>query len=275
MPGKRCPRSSQRSVHSSSSALRGGFPTAFFVWRSPRAVPTDFSKRHTPLPAPEFRPALAFTALTPWFDVVAKIAVRDEFLKRHLSELFPLAPGQSVLDVGCGTGTLLLRLHEQQPAARLFGVDADPNALALAERKGRQRMVNWSLLVASATQLPFPDNCFDGVVTSLVFHHLTTPQKQQALREIQRVLRPGGRLLLADYDAPRTWLEHLAFLPVRLFDGFDATEAHVQGVLPTLLQAAGFTAVEVCAEIPTAFGYITAWQARSPAHDGLTAVMMA
>ncbi len=238
-------------------------------------MPTDFPERRATAPTPEFRPALAFTALTPWFDVVARVAVRDDFLKRRLSELLPLAPGQSVLDVGCGTGTLLLRLHERQPEARLFGVDADPDALALAEQKGRQRRVNWSLLAASATRLPFPDSHFDAVVTSLVFHHLTTPQKQQALGEIRRVLRPEGRLLLADYDAPRTWLERLAFLPVRLFDGFDATEAHVQGALPVLLQAAGFAAVEVCAEIPTAFGYITAWQAQSPAQDGLTAVMMA
>lgn len=225
-------------------------------------MPTDLPQGQTTLPTPEFRPALAFTVLTPWFDVVAKVAVRDAFLKRRLAELLPLRPGQSVLDVGCGTGTLLLCLHEQQPQARFFGVDADPTALALAEQKGRPRQLNWSLRTASATQLPFPADHFDAVVTSLVFHHLTTTQKQQALGEIRRVLRPGGRLLLADYDAPRTWLERLAFLPVQLFDGFDATEANVQGALPALMQAAGFTAVEVCAEIPTAFGYITAWQAR-------------
>ncbi|QUW04571.1 class I SAM-dependent methyltransferase [Chloracidobacterium validum] len=210
----------------------------------------------------DFRPALAFPALTPWFDAVAKVAIRDDVLKRRLSALLPLEPGQSVLDVGCGTGTLLLHLHERQPQARLFGVDADPVALAIAEQKGRRAGVAWSLTRASATELPFPDGQFEVVVTSLVFHHLTTPQKQRALREIRRVLNPRGRLLLADYGAPQTWLEALAFLPVRLFDGFDVTEANVQGQLPDQMRQSGFATVECRAELPTAFGYITAWQAQ-------------
>ncbi|MGQ9897980.1 MAG: class I SAM-dependent methyltransferase [Acidobacteriota bacterium] len=216
------------------------------------------------MPTTPFRPALAFTALTPWFDVVAKVAVRDDVLKRRLADLLPLEPGESVLDVGCGTGTLLLCLHKRQPQACFFGVDADPAALALARQKERQQKIKWSLLSASATQLPFPDGYFNAVVTSLVFHHLTTSEKQQALGEIRRVLRPEGRLLLADYDAPRTWLEWMAFFPVRLFDGFDATEANVQGALPALVRAAGFPTVETCAEMPTAFGYITVWRAHQP-----------
>ncbi len=230
------------------------------------ALPTELSPIHSPASAPgdDFRPALAFTALTPWFDVVARVAIRDNALKERLADLLPLQPGQAALDVGCGTGTLLLRLRERQPQARFFGADADPTALAIAARKAAAAGASLALTVASATRLPFPDAAFDAVTTSLLLHHLATAEKRQALAEIRRVLRPGGRLLAADYDAPRTWLETLAFLPVRLFDGFDATEANAQGELPTLIQAAGLEDIQTCAELPTAFGYITVWRARRP-----------
>ncbi|MCS7079892.1 MAG: class I SAM-dependent methyltransferase [Chloracidobacterium sp.] len=237
----------------------------------PAAAPAKPSSVNpSPVAAPvapddSFRPALAFSALTPWFDVVARVAVRDAALKDQLADLLPLQAGQVVLDVGCGTGTLLLRLHARQPQARLYGVDADPTVLTIAKRKAAAAAANLALTVASATRLPFAADAFDAVTTSLMLHHLTTPQKRQALAEIRRVLRPGGVLLAADYDAPRTWLEALAFLPIRFFDGFDATEANVQGQLPALMHAAGLKAVTVCAELPTAFGYITVWRAQSPA----------
>ncbi|OYT69420.1 MAG: methyltransferase type 11 [Chloracidobacterium sp. CP2_5A] len=217
-----------------------------------------------PAPEGDFRPALAFTALTPWFDIVARVAVRDNALKDQVADLLPLRPGQTVLDVGCGTGTLLLRLRERQPQAQFFGADPDPTALAIAERKAAAAGASLTLTQASATRLPFAAAAFDVVTTSLMLHHLTTPQKRQALAEIRRVLRPGGVLLAADYDAPRTWLETLAFLPIRLFDGFDATEANARGALPAMINAAGFAAVETRAELPTAFGYITVWRAQSP-----------
>ncbi len=227
-------------------------------------LPTGSSPTRGPSPAPggRFRPALAFSTLTPWFDVVARVAVRDNTLKAQLADLLSLRPGQTVLDVGCGTGTLLLRLRARQPQARFFGVDADPTALAIAARKAAAAGAPLTLTVASATCLPFADATFDTVTTSLLLHHLITAEKRQALAEIRRVLCPGGVLLAADYDAPRTWLERLAFLPVRLFDGFDATEANAQGELPTLIQAAGLDDIQTCAELPTAFGYITIWRAQ-------------
>lgn len=227
------------------------------------AVSAELSSVAPPAPDGDFRPALAFSALTPWFDLVAQVAVRDDALKNRLADALPLRPGQKALDVGCGTGTLLLHLSVRQPQATFFGVDADSTALAIAERKAAAAGAKLSLTVASAMRLPFADAAFDAVTTSLLLHHLTTPQKRAALAEIRRVLRPGGVLLAADYDAPRNWLETLAFLPIRLFDGFDATEANVRGELPAMLHAAGFREVAVRFELPTAFGYITAWRARS------------
>jgi ubiquinone/menaquinone biosynthesis C-methylase UbiE len=107
------------------------------------------------------------------------------------------APGQ-VLDVGCGTGAVLRRLAACLPTARLVGVDPAPRMLAEA----RKRLDGVRLEQAAAERLPFADASFDLVVSAMSFDHWA--DQELGLAECVRVLRPGGRLVLADLFAP--WL---------------------------------------------------------------------
>ena len=87
--------------------------------------------------------------------------------------------------------------------------------------------------------VPLPDRSFDRVVASLVLHHLTTAQKRAALTEAYRVLRPGGRLHVADWGAPRDPAMRLAFLALRTLDGFERTRTHARGELPDMVAVRG------------------------------------
>ncbi len=109
-------------------------------------------------------------------------------------------PPGFVLDVGCGTGRLLRAAAVRWPTARLFGVDPAPRMVAEARRLNPGALFS----VASAESLPFPDAAADNVVTSVSFHHWA--DQRQGVREIARVLRPGGLFCLADH----------AFFPARL-----------------------------------------------------------
>jgi ubiquinone/menaquinone biosynthesis C-methylase UbiE len=108
--------------------------------------------------------------------------------------------GQRVLDVGCGTGNLLLALGARRRDLDLTGIDPDPKALSRATRKARRAgtTVRWDRGYADA--LPYPDGSVDRVFSSLMLHHLDPPVKDAMLAEVRRVLRPGGALVLADLD---------------------------------------------------------------------------
>ena len=109
-----------------------------------------------------------------------------------------LNPGEAVLDIGCGGGVdSLVAAHLVGPAGRVVGVDVTAEMLTRARANlALTGLANVSFKIASAEALPFPDREFDVVISNGVFN--LAVDKEQALRETRRVLKPGGRLMLAD-----------------------------------------------------------------------------
>jgi len=214
--------------------------------------------------APRFVPALGFRALTPIYDGVVKATTRESLFKRMLTEQANLQPGQHVLDLACGTGTLAVRMARSQPLAQITGVDGDPEVLARARKKIDRAGVRVRLDHADATALPYGSEQFDRVVTSLFFHHLIWADKRRAASEIMRVLKPGGELHLADWGKPKNWLMRWLFFPVQVLDGFANTRSHVSGQLVELFQQAGFQAVVERGQISTMFGTLALYSAARP-----------
>lgn len=139
-----------------------------------------------------FRPALAFHVLTPLYDWATDLVGFGAPFVSRVADSLALRETESVLDVGCGTGTLLAELGHRYPRAAVAGIDADFRMLARARRKLVSAQARATLVQAYAQHLPFSAGPVDAVVSTLIFHHLGTPLKQAALGEIHRVLKPGG-----------------------------------------------------------------------------------
>jgi ubiquinone/menaquinone biosynthesis C-methylase UbiE len=190
-------------------------------------------------------PAAGRRAFTRVYDPVMALTMRERTFRGRLLEQvlagLPAAGGR-IVDVGCGTGTFAIALTEAAPAAHVTGVDGDPDVLSLAMRKRGAERVTWTK--GLATSLPVPDDSADRIVMSLLLHHLAPAAKRQALAEALRVLRPGGRLHIADWGRPQGPLMRVAFfLTVQAVDGLEGTREHAAGRLPQLIADAGFADV--------------------------------
>lgn len=108
-------------------------------------------------------------------------------------------PGATVLDIGAGTGNLLLKVKRAVPDAAVVGLDSDFAALAVAATKVSRLAADVQLDHGDAAQLAYPDATFDRVVSAFLLHHLPEDQQHRMLREVRRVLKPGGSLHLLDF----------------------------------------------------------------------------
>ncbi len=181
-------------------------------------------------------PALSFRFLTPFFDFIQKYIVRDIRYKLLLIEQANIQPGHKVLDLGCGTGTLAMMAKAAQPAAEVIGLDADPEMLQMAVTKSAEQKITVKFDVGFAHELPYSDASFDRVLSSIMIHHLKTPEKEKAAYEGFRVLKPGGELHIIDFGKPVTWYGKLLgpFL-----HRFEEANDNIDGKLPEIFGAPG------------------------------------
>jgi ubiquinone/menaquinone biosynthesis C-methylase UbiE len=199
-----------------------------------------------------FVPAAGRHGQTALYDPVVALTMRERTFRSRLVAQVAAASPAAVLEIGCGTGSLTTRLAQALPTASITGLDPDPSVLARAQAKDHAHRIAW--LSGSAVELPLPDQSFDRVVASLLLHHLTDAEKQRALAEAQRVLRPGGRLHVADWGAPQDPIMGAAFFLLRAIDGFDRTRAHAHGELPDLIARAGFAGIHRRDRLRTGWG---------------------
>jgi ubiquinone/menaquinone biosynthesis C-methylase UbiE len=137
-----------------------------------------------------------------FYDLLAWLFMRgrEGAFRKKIVDLARLQAGESVLDVGCGTGTLAIAAKQRVgPTGNVYGIDASPEMIARAGKKARKAGVDVVFKNAVVEALPFPDKSFDAVLSTLMLHHLPREAREQCAREIRRVLKPGGRVLAIDF----------------------------------------------------------------------------
>ena len=209
----------------------------------------------------EYIPALRYHWLTAFYDPLLRWTLRESTFKRQLMKQAGIERGHQVLDLGCGTGTLVLLIKSHHPKADVIGLDVDPKVIEIAKARAARAGLNVGFYHGMAFDLPYEDASFDRVISSLMFHHLTRGNKERTLREVFRVLRPGGQLHMADYGKAQNILMRVAFLLVQMLDGFETTADNVSGLLPELFRAAGFEDIKEPTRYTTMVGTLSLYRA--------------
>src|SRR5262245_55493090 len=162
-------------------------------------------------------------------------------LRRKTVDLANIAPGERVLDVGCGPGRLaILAAALAGPTGAVCGIDPSPEMVEVARRNAARTDIVVRFEVGVIEALPFPDGDFDVVLSSLMLHHLPDALKRRGLAEVRRTLKPAGRVVAVDFGAtPGHGLGHLLCL-LDLRTGWDHAER-----LRLILREAGFETVEM------------------------------
>lgn len=148
-------------------------------------------------PARPFLPAMSRDALLPYYDVFTRLIGAGPAHARLVAQADP-PPGGRVLEIGCGTGNVLARVARARPDVALTGLDPDAAALERARAKLPDTV---RLEQGYADALPLPDGAVDRVLSAFMLHHLPPDEQQGALREVRRVLAPGGSLHLVDMES--------------------------------------------------------------------------
>jgi ubiquinone/menaquinone biosynthesis C-methylase UbiE len=219
------------------------------------------SLRRAPLvvgPVPETHGVL-IEWLAPVYDPMCRVVGAGMALRRRTVALAGLSLGNRVLDVGCGTGVLTrLAAETVGPQGAAIGIDPGPTMIGIARHKAARIHSQARFELGIIEALDFADDSFDAVLCSFVFHHLPADLKRAGLREVRRVLNPGGRFLLVDFDTTRP-LARAVFALFRLMPGAEVLRAAGDPV--PLLREAGFEEVAVAGSWRAT---ATFWIARKP-----------
>lgn len=209
----------------------------------------------------KYIPAFRYNRLTSIYDPITRRTMREAAFKHRLVKQARIRKGQKILDLGCGTATLTIIIKELNPEAVVVGLDGDPRVLEIAGAKIARAGLDIKLDQGMAYRLPYSDNSFDRVVSSLVFHHLTRANKNRALAEVYRVLRPGGEFHLADFGKPQNILMRLISLIMR---HLEETQDNIKGLLPQMAKTAGFQGIEETDRFMTLLGSLSLYRMQKP-----------
>ena len=190
---------------------------------------------------------------------------QQEAILEATLEAAELRPGERLVDIGCGTGKLAVAAaamlgDKHGGRSHVLGIDATPGMIDLAIERAHDAGVAAEFQVGIAEALPLPDGGADAITSSYFFHHLPSEVKPEALREMWRVLAPGGRLVITDYARARGLYGLIASFPMRM-NFYEYVRPQLGGELERIIAAEGLGEPETIAVF---LGYITVMRLTKP-----------
>lgn len=208
-------------------------------------------------------PAAGKRWLLPLYDPLLWLFGADA-AKRPLIEQAEIKSGFRILDIGCGTGSMAVLIKKLHPDAEVIGIDPDPAALSIGRRKAKRAGLSVEFDRGFADHMPYADASFDRVFSSFMFHHLEAEVKSATLREIRRVLKPGGSLYLLDFVR-----EHGSHSGTagsgQLVHRHGALADRIEGRMTSIMDEAGLADAREVSRGKIFFGPIAYFRASNPA----------
>ena len=209
----------------------------------------------------KFIPALGYDFLTMYYDLAIKLTMPEKKFRRLLVENINPQDKDHVLEFGFGTGQNLILVKNKNPNIELIGLDIDPKVKEITTYKLAKNKLEVPLDLYDGNNFPYLDNQFDKVYSCLVFHQLDSETKNNCLKEIYRVLKPNGELIIADWGKASNKIMRFTFGLVQILDGFKTTNDNVKGKMPQFIEKAGFHNVIINQSINTAIGTFSYFRA--------------
>lgn len=175
-----------------------------------------------------------FNRLAPFYDALVRFLAffigGEHRLRQRVVTLIGLRPGDHVLDVACGTGTMATMMAEcVGPEGQIVGIDLSPRMIEIAKRKATMPQVTFRQ--ANAENIPYPDQYFDKATITYALHEMPRAVRHNTLNEVHRVLKPGGRLVVVDYYEPRGRCRRALFRLWMRVEGATAEDLLTSGLL--------------------------------------------
>jgi ubiquinone/menaquinone biosynthesis C-methylase UbiE len=211
----------------------------------------------------DFTPAFPFLSA---YDLIVAAFGRERTWRGALLRQLDPRPSDIIADIGCGTGSFLALLAGTAKWAKLIGVDPDDRILHRARRKLEAAGIVVTLKPGYLRDVRalLAGTGVNKIVSSLVFHQVPLAEKRAGLSSIYRALPPSGELHVADNGLQRARLMRGLFRVVQCVDGYENTQPNADGILPSLMEEAGFAQVKETAVIPTLTGSLSLYKAIRP-----------
>ena len=214
----------------------------------------------------EFRahkPPLGHMALTPLSDFAIAALTRESRWRRAFVLAIAPKADEKIIEIGSGTGSLAVAIHDASPRTTYIGVDPDEDAVERATvktmRAGSAASFEIGYFSSDADYVkPAPDK----IISSLVLHQVPLAEKQRIVKAIYKSLKPGGSVHIADYGLQKGLMRFLFRITVQALDGVKDTQPNADGIIPELLSNAGFSDVEEAQRIATLTGTISLYRAQ-------------
>ena len=166
---------------------------------------------------------------------------REDKLRAMTVNLAQVKSGDSVLEIGCATGSLTLAAKRKAgPTGNVFAIDIIPGMIEASRKKAEQAKLDVTFKEGSIEDIPFPDSYFDVVMCSFMIFHMSEKVRRKGIEEIHRVLKPQGRLMVLDIALPARPVSRML---LKLFLGF--MFKHDVRELQPMMESSGFSKIEI------------------------------
>lgn len=179
--------------------------------------------------------------LTKLYDTSCFLSGLGKQFKQRILNSVSVPRDAVIADIGCGTGVFLEIVQKKYSNNHLIGIDPDKQALTIAENRLKRQCLKAELIQAFAESLPLPDNSIDICFSTLALHHMPEETKRKALEEMHRILKPNGKVVIADFGKSDSWLIH----KILFFEKVEYIEGDFKGLIFRYLQESGFHNIHI------------------------------